>query len=323
MTVFVTGGAGFIGSHFCRLLMKRDNLRVVCIDKLTYAGNVDNIADLTDKERFRFVKADIADREAMEKVFAEEKPQLVVNLAAESHVDRSISDPGIFLHSNVAGTEVLMSCCLKHGVKRFHQASTDEVYGDMPLDCCVGFAEDAPLRPSSPYAASKAAADLLALAFCRTYGLHVTVSRSSNNFGPAQYPEKLIPLTVKCAAMGEKVPVYGKGENVRDWIFVEDNCRAIELVAFGGSSGRIYNIGGGNVLSNIELVKKILALCGRDKEGFVYVADRKGHDRKYLLDCGRMEKELGFKPAARFEQALALTVKWYLEGGRFAALRSE
>lgn len=317
MTVFVTGGAGFIGSHFCRLLMKREELRVVCIDKLTYAGSLENIADLTRSKRFRFVKADIADREAMEKVFAEESPELVVNLAAESHVDRSISDPGVFLQSNIVGTEILLSCCLKYGTKRFHQASTDEVYGDMPLSCNVGFTEDAPLRPSSPYAASKASADLLALAFCRTYGLHVTISRSSNNFGPAQYPEKLIPLAVKCAASGKKVPVYGNGKNVRDWIFVEDNCRAMELIAFGGASGQVYNVGGGNAVSNLELVKRILALCGADKDSFAFVEDRKGHDRKYLLDSGRIERELGFKPSADFEQALAQTVKCCLNGTRF------
>ena len=309
MTVFVTGGAGFIGSHFCRLLMKRDGLRVVCIDKLTYAGSLENIADLTCNDRFRFVKADIADREAMEKVFAEEKPELVANLAAESHVDRSISDPGVFLQSNVLGTEVLMSCCMKYGVKRFHQASTDEVYGDMPLSCNVGFTEGAPLRPSSPYAASKASADLLALAFFLTYGLHITVSRSSNNFGSAQYPEKLIPIAVRCIASGEKVPVYGDGKNVRDWIYVEDNCRAMELIAFGGAKGSVYNVGGGNALSNIELVQRILALCGGGKDGFVFVEDRKGHDRKYLLDCGKLERELGFKPSADFEQALARTVR--------------
>ena len=314
MTYIVTGGAGFIGSALCRFLMeKRPEIRLVCVDKLTYAGSKANIAGLCGS-RFRFVRADVADREAMERLFSEEKPKIVINLAAESHVDRSIGNPQPFLHSNVIGAEVLMECCLKYGAERFHQVSTDEVYGDVPLSCNEPFTEESPLRPSNPYAASKASADLLALAFYRTYGLNVTISRCANNFGVRQYPEKLIPVVIKCALEGKKAPVYGDGQNVRQWIFVDDHCRAIDLIAEKGTAGQVYNVGGGTSLSNLELVKKLLVQCGADENAYEFVADRKGHDRKYLISGKKLQKELGFQPEADFEKALAETVRWYLGG---------
>ena len=314
MTVFVTGGAGFIGSTLCRfLLRKHKNMRVICIDKLTYAGSRKNIQELCDSSSFKFVQADITDLKQLNSIFSEEKPDMVINLAAETHVDRSIKDPHPFLHTNITGTCVLLECCVRHSVQRFHQVSTDEVYGDMELDCCEAFTESSPLRPSSPYASSKASADLLALSFQRTYGLHVTISRCSNNFGPFQHSEKLLPVIIQCTINGSNVPIYGDGKNMRDWIYAEDHCRAIDLIATHGAPGSIYNVGGGNLMSNLELVKKVLNMCGKPEDRYSFVADRKGHDRKYMVDCSKIQRELGWKPAFDFEQALSDTVTWYME----------
>ena len=265
MTVIVTGGAGFIGSNFIfYMLGKYPGYRIVCLDKLTYAGNLSTLAPVMGDERFRFVKADICSREDVDRLFAEEKPDIVVNFAAESHVDRSIEDPGVFLNTNIIGTQTLMDACRKHGIKRYHQVSTDEVYGDLPLDRPdLFFTEETPLHTSSPYSASKAAADLLVLAYHRTYGLPVTISRCSNNYGPYHFPEKLIPLVIANALNDKPLPVYGKGENVRDWLYVEDHCRAIDLVIHNGREGEVYNIGGHNEMRNIDIVRMICKELGK------------------------------------------------------------
>lgn len=311
MNILVTGGAGFIGCNFIRCWMDRHPAdRVICVDKLTYAGRMENLGEVIKRQNFRFVRADICDREAMENLFREERPEIVVNFAAESHVDRSIADPSVFLRSNILGVSVLMDCCRGSG-SHFHQVSTDEVYGDLPLDGGRAFTEETPLRASSPYAASKASADLLVLAYHRTYGLPVTITRSSNNYGPYQYPEKLIPVVICHALRDEPIPVYGDGRNVRDWIHVDDHSRAIESVLLHGKDGEVYNVGGRTEISNIEIVRKILHILGKPESLISYVKDRPGHDRRYAMDTRKIEKELGWKVAVDFEEGLRETVRWY------------
>ena len=323
MNVIVTGGAGFIGANYIFYhLDKHPEDRVVCLDKLTYAGNLSTLGCLLNPDvrgydeskasRFCFIKTDICDREAVEKVFSEEKPDAAINFAAESHVDRSIEDPSVFLRTNIIGTSVLIDCCRRFGGIRFHQVSTDEVYGDLPLDRPdLLFTEDTPIHTSSPYSSSKASADLLCLAYHRTYGLPVTISRCSNNYGPYQFPEKLIPLMVINALSGKPLPVYGKGLNVRDWLYVEDHCRAIDLIIRHGHIGEVYNIGGHNEMRNIDIVRLIVQELGKGE--ITYVTDRKGHDLRYAIDAGKIEKELGWKPVMKFEDGIKLTISWYLE----------
>ena len=314
MTLLVTGGAGFIGSNFIYYWLDRyPGDRVVCLDSLTYAGNLSTLSPLLKKDDFAFYRVDITDAAAVKTVFDSERIDAVVNFAAESHVDRSISDPGIFLRTNILGTQVLMDACLSHGGIRFHQVSTDEVYGDLPLDRPdLFFTESTPLHTSSPYSASKASADLLALAYHRTYGLPVTVSRCSNNYGPYQFPEKLIPLMIANALSDKPLPVYGKGENVRDWLYVEDHCRAIDLILKKGRIGEVYNVGGHNEKTNLEIVRLILSLLGKPESLITYVADRKGHDRRYAIDPDKISRELGWLPGTRFDEGVRRTVDWYL-----------
>jgi len=315
MTTIVTGGAGFIGSNYIyHMLAAHPGERIVCLDKLTYAGNLSTLAAAMENPDFRFVNADICDRDAVERLFDEEKPDVVVNFAAESHVDRSIDDPGVFLRTNVMGTATLMDACRRHGVKRFHQVGTDEVYGDLPLDRPdLLFTEQTPIRASSPYSASKAGADLLALAYHRTYGLPVTVSRCSNNYGPYQFPEKLIPLMIANALADKPLPVYGEGLNVRDWLYVEDHCRAIDLIVCGGRVGEVYNIGGHNEMRNIDIVKLICRELGKPESLIAHVADRKGHDRRYAIDPTKIHGELGWLPETKFADGIRKTIRWYLD----------
>ena len=315
MTIIVTGGAGFIGSNFIfHMVSAHPGWRIVCLDKLTYAGNLSTLAPVMDKPDFRFVRADICDREAVDGLFAEEKPDIVVNFAAESHVDRSIEDPGIFLQTNILGTQVLMDACRKYGVKRFHQVSTDEVYGDLPLDRPdLLFTEETPIHTSSPYSASKASADLLVMAYHRTYGLPVTVSRCSNNYGPYQFPEKLIPLMIANALNDKPLPVYGEGLNVRDWLYVEDHCRAIDLILRSGRVGEIYNIGGHNEMRNIDIVKLICKELGKPESLITHVTDRKGHDHRYAIDPTKIHTELGWLPETKFADGIVKTIRWYLD----------
>ena len=313
MTIIVTGGAGFIGANFIFYMLDRcPEDRVVCLDKLTYAGNVDTLAPVMARDNFRFVRGDICDREGVYRLFEEECPDVVVNFAAESHVDRSIEDPGVFLQTNIMGTAVLMDACRKYGIGRFHQVSTDEVYGDLPLDRPdLFFTEETPLHTSSPYSSSKAAADLLVLAYHRTYGLPVTISRCSNNYGPYQFPEKLIPLMITNALADKPLPVYGQGLNVRDWLYVEDHCAAIDLILRRGQVGEVYNVGGHNEMRNIDIVRLICRLLGKPESLITYVEDRKGHDLRYAIDPAKIHRELGWLPETRFEEGLAKTVKWY------------
>jgi len=315
MVLLVTGGAGFIGSNFIFETMKMHPLdTIVCVDKLTYAGNMETLAPIMDKANFHFEKADIADAGAIGDIFARHKPDYVVNFAAETHVDRSIDEPSIFLLTNVVGTQVLLDASRRHGAVRFHQVSTDEVYGDLPLDRPdLLFTEDTPLHTSSPYSASKAAADLLCLAYFRTYTMPITISRCSNNYGPYQFPEKLIPLMIANAAQDKPLPVYGKGENVRDWLYVADHCRAIDLILRGGTVGEIYNIGGHNERRNIDVVKAILEFLGKPESLIDYVTDRPGHDLRYAIDPTKISKELGWLPETRFEEGLSQTIGWYMD----------
>ncbi len=315
MTVIVTGGAGFIGSNFIYYMMNNHpKYRIICVDSLTYAGNPNNLKAIANKPNFRFCRTDITDREAVYRIFEEEKPDIIVNFAAESHVDRSVSDPTVFLTTNVIGTSVLMDACRRDGIKRFHQVSTDEVYGDLPLDRPeLFFTENTPLRTSSPYSASKASADLLVMAYHRTYGLPVTISRCSNNYGPYQFPEKLIPLMTVNALENKPLPVYGNGENIRDWLYVEDHCKAIDLIISKGRAGEIYNVGGHNEMKNIDIVKTILSVLGKSDELITYVEDRKGHDLRYAVDPSKIEHELGWEPEKDFSEGIKETVKWYLD----------
>jgi len=311
--ILVTGGAGFIGSNFVYYMLRtHPNVRVVVLDALTYAGNFQTLEPLLNNPRFRFVKGDITDRAGVMRLFDEERFDAVVNFAAESHVDRSIDTPEIFLQTNVLGVQVLLNACRAHGNIRFHQVSTDEVYGDLPLDRPdLFFTEETPIRTSSPYSASKAGADLLVLAYYRTFGTPVTISRCSNNYGPYHFPEKLIPLMITNAMEGKKLPVYGEGKNVRDWLFVKDHCRAIDLILQGGRIGEVYNVGGHNERSNLEVVRAILQLLGKDDSDITFVKDRPGHDLRYAIDPTKMRTELGWKPETTFETGLRQTVQWY------------
>ena len=315
MTIIVTGGAGFIGSNFIYYMRKEHpEDRIVCIDKLTYAGNYSTLMPLENDPGFRFVKADICDREAVNALFEEEKPDIVVNFAAETHVDRSIEDPEVFLKTNILGTAVLMDACREYGITRYHQISTDEVYGDLPLDRPdLFFTEETPIHTSSPYSSAKAAADLLALSYYRTYGLPVSITRCSNNYGPYHFPEKLIPLMIINALNDKELPVYGDGLNVRDWLYVEDHCKAIDLVMRNGRVGEVYNVGGHNEMANIDIVKLILKELGKPESLITYVSDRKGHDRRYAIDPSKIHGELGWLPETRFEDGIKKTIKWYLE----------
>lgn len=315
MTILVTGGAGFIGSNFIfHMLNKYPDYRIICIDKLTYAGNLSTLESVMDNPNFRFVKADICNKKAVNNLFEEEKPDIVVNFAAESHVDRSIANPDVFLKTNILGTATLMNACLKYNVKRYHQVSTDEVYGDLPLDRPdLFFTETTPLHTSSPYSSSKASADLLVLAYHRTYGLPVTISRCSNNYGPYHFPEKLIPLMIINALADKPLPVYGKGLNVRDWLYVEDHCKAIDLIIHSGRVGEVYNIGGHNEMRNIDIVKLICKSLGKPESLITYVADRKGHDMRYAIDPAKIHAELGWLPETKFADGIQKTIKWYLD----------
>ena len=319
MNILVTGGAGFIGGNFLHIMTKKHpEDRFVCIDALTYAGNMETLEPILDLPNFRFVHADIRDKKAVEKLFEEEHFDVVINFAAESHVDRSIENPQIFLETNIVGTSVLMDACRKFGIKRYHQVSTDEVYGDLPLDRPdLLFTETTPLHTSSPYSSSKAGADLLVLAYHRTYGLPVTISRCSNNYGPYQFPEKLIPLMIQKARNGEKLPVYGDGKNVRDWLHVADHCEAIDLIVRKGKVGEVYNVGGHNERNNLEVVRTILRALGKGEDLIDHVKDRLGHDRRYAIDPTKIEKELGWKPQYNFDSGIAQTIAWNLENQKW------
>lgn len=315
MTVIVTGGAGFIGCNFIFYMLDRyPDDRVVCVDKLTYAGNLGSLSAVMRHPNFRFCKMDICDREAIYELFEEERPEIVVNFAAESHVDRSIEEPQVFLETNIMGTQVLMDACCRYDVQRFHQVSTDEVYGDLPLDRPdLFFTEETPLCASSPYSASKAGADLLVLAYHRTYGLPVTISRCSNNYGPYQFPEKLIPLMIANALADRPLPVYGTGQNVRDWLYVEDHCCAIDLIIRSGQVGEVYNIGGHNERQNIEIVSMICKELKKPESLITYVSDRKGHDLRYAIDSTKIQTKLGWHPVTTFDDGIRETITWYLE----------
>lgn len=315
MKILVTGGAGFIGSNFVHHMVKQypDDV-ILNLDLLTYAGNLENLREVEDKPNYRFVRGDIADRDFIMELFDKERPDIVVNFAAESHVDRSITDPGVFVRTNVMGTQVLLDASKEYGVKRYHQVSTDEVYGDLPLDRPdLFFHEDTPLHTSSPYSSSKASADLFVLAYYRTYGLPVTISRCSNNYGPYHFPEKLIPLIISRALADEKLPVYGKGENVRDWLHVSDHCEAIDLIIHKGKVGEVYNVGGHNEKTNLEVVKTILKALDKPESLIEFVTDRPGHDLRYAIDPTKLETELGWKPKYTFETGIQQTIEWYLE----------
>lgn len=314
-TILVTGGVGFIGNCFCKLLLaERPDWRVINVDVCTYAANPSTIKEELKNPNYRFCKTDIRDREEIYKIFEEEKPDMVVNFAAESHVDRSIADPTVFLETNIIGTSVLMDACRKYGIERYHQVSTDEVYGDLPLDQPdLFFHEDTPLHTSSPYSTSKASADLLVLAYHRTYGLPVTISRCSNNYGPYQFPEKLIPLMIDKAKRDEPLPVYGEGLNVRDWLYVEDHCRGILAVLERGRVGEVYNLGGHNERNNLYIVKRILMELGKPESLITFVADRHGHDQRYAIDPHKANVELGWDPVTTFEVGIKKTIKWYDE----------
>ena len=313
MKILVTGGAGFIGGNFIHyLLREHPEEQVVCLDALTYAGNLKTLEDVRDNPHFTFLKGDITDAQAVDRVFRDKRPDVVVNFAAESHVDRSIQDPQLFLRTNIIGTGVLLDASRKYGISRFHQISTDEVYGDLPFDRpALSFSETSPLSPSSPYSASKASADLLARSYHRTFGVPVSISRCSNNYGPYQHPEKLIPLTIRHALENHPIPIYGTGENVRDWIFVEDHCAAVDLILRQGKAGELYNIGGCQERSNLSVVKAILKILGKPESLIQFVADRPGHDRRYAINSEKLETQLGWCPAVTFEEGIRRTIAWY------------
>lgn len=315
MNMLITGGAGFIGSNFIFYMRKKHpDYHLICMDKLTYAGNLKTLSPVMEDTRFRFIRADIADREAVYGIFENEKPDVVVNFAAESHVDRSIEDPSIFLQTNVMGTQVLLDACRKYGVRRYHQVSTDEVYGDLPLDRPdLFFIEETPLHTSSPYSASKASADLLCNAYHRTYGMPITISRCSNNYGPYQFPEKLIPLMIANALADKPLPVYGEGLNVRDWLYVEDHCAAIDLILEKGEEGQVYNIGGHNEIKNIDIVKLICRALDKPESLITHVTDRKGHDMRYAIDPAYIHEKLGWLPQTMFAEGIEKTIRWYLD----------
>lgn len=314
-TVLITGGAGFIGSNFVYHMLKaHPDDKIVCVDCLTYAGNMSTLAEAMKNERFVFYKTNICDRAGIYKIFETEHPDIVVNFAAESHVDRSIETPEIFLQTNILGTQVMMDACRKYGIGRYHQVSTDEVYGDLPLDRPdLFFTENTPIRTSSPYSASKASADLLVQAYHRTFGLPVTISRCSNNYGPYHFPEKLIPLTIANCLNDKPLPVYGEGLNVRDWLYVEDHCRAIDLIIHRGREGEVYNVGGHNEMRNIDIVKLICDYLGKPYSLIKHVSDRKGHDMRYAIDPTKIHDELGWLPETKFADGIKKTIDWYLD----------
>ena len=314
-TIVVTGGAGFIGSNFVYyMLNKYPDYRIVCVDCLTYAGNIHTLREAKKNPNFRFAKINICDKPAIKKLFEEEKPDIVVNFAAESHVDRSITGPEIFVETNVRGTQVLMEVCRELNIPRYHQVSTDEVYGDLPLDRPdLFFTEKTPLHASSPYSASKAGADMLVMAYCRTFNFPATISRCSNNYGPYHFPEKLIPLMIINALHDKPLPVYGDGKNVRDWLYVEDHCRAIDLIIHNGRIGQVYNVGGHNEMANIDIVKLICKELGKSEDLIEFVEDRKGHDRRYAIDPTFIHDELGWLPETKFEDGIKKTIKWYVD----------
>lgn len=314
MKLIVTGGAGFIGGNFVHyMLQEHPGDQIICLDKLTYAGNLSTLADVMDHPNFQFVKMDICDRDSVYGLFEKEKPDVVINFAAESHVDRSIENPEIFLQTNIIGTSVLMDACRKYGIQRYHQVSTDEVYGDLPLDRPdLFFTEETPIHTSSPYSSSKAGADLLVMAYYRTYGLLVTISRCSNNYGPYHFPEKLIPLMIINALHDRPLPIYGDGLNVRDWLYVEDHCRAIDLIIRKGKVGEVYNVGGHNEMRNIDIVKLICQELGKPESLITHVTDRKGHDRRYAIDPEKIHRELGWLPETKFADGIKKTIQWYL-----------
>ena len=314
MKLIVTGGAGFIGGNFVHyMLQEHPGDQIICLDKLTYAGNLSTLADVMDHPNFQFVKMDICDRDSVYGLFEKEKPDVVINFAAESHVDRSIENPEIFLQTNIIGTSVLMDACRKYGIQRYHQVSTDEVYGDLPLDRPdLFFTEETPIHTSSPYSSSKAGADLLVMAYYRTYGLPVTISRCSNNYGPYHFPEKLIPLMIINALHDRPLPLYGDGLNVRDWLYVEDHCRAIDLIIRKGKVGEVYNVGGHNEMRNIDIVKLICQELGKPESLITHVTDRKGHDRRYAIDPEKIHRELGWLPETKFADGIKKTIQWYL-----------
>lgn len=311
--LLITGGAGFIGSHFIRYqqaLHPADTL--LCLDKLTYAGSRETLARPLE-QGLQFVQGDICDRPLVDSLMEQFRPHYVVNFAAESHVDRSIADPTPFIRTNIEGVQVLLDACRTYGVRRFHQVSTDEVYGDLPLDQpALRFSEGDPLRPSSPYSAAKGSADLLVLAASRTYGQPVTISRGSNTYGPWQYPEKLIPRMIARALADQPLPIYGTGSQVRDWIWVEDHCAAIDCILRRGKDGEVYNVGGGCERTNLAVVQAILRLLDKPERLIAFVADRPGHDLRYALDCSKLASQLGWHPSLSFEEGLAQTVQWYL-----------
>lgn len=314
MNILVTGGAGFIGSNFVyHMLNKYPNYTIICVDSLTYAGNMSTLNKAFQNLNFKFYKTDICDRPSIYKIFEETHPDIVVNFAAESHVDRSIDNPEVFLKTNILGTQVMMDACRKYGITRYHQVSTDEVYGDLPIDNPeLFFTETTPIRASSPYSASKASADLLVLAYHRTYGLPVTISRCSNNYGPYHFPEKLIPLMIVNALNNKPLPVYGQGVNIRDWLYVEDHCKAIDLIIHKGRVGEVYNIGGHNEMKNIDIVKIICKELGKPESLIVHVEDRKGHDMRYAIDPTKIYNELGWEPETKFADGIKKTIQWYL-----------
>lgn len=315
MKIIVTGGAGFIGSNFVyHMLNKYSEYEIICVDNLTYAGNLSTLQEAFKNEKFSFHKIDIADRNAVFSLFEEVRPDIVVNFAAESHVDRSIENPSIFVDTNISGTVVLMDASIKYNVKRYHQVSTDEVYGDLPLDKPeMLFTEETPLKTSSPYSSSKASADLFVHAYNRTYGLPITISRCSNNYGPNHFPEKLIPLMIINALNDKPLPVYGDGQNVRDWLYVEDHCEAIDLIIHDGKIGEVYNVGGHNEMANIDIVKLICKTLDKPESLITYVNDRKGHDRRYAIDPTKIHSELGWLPKTNFENGIQKTIQWYLD----------
>lgn len=315
MKIIVTGGAGFIGGNFVyHMLNNHPEDKIICLDALTYAGNMETLEEALKNPNFKFVKGDIADRNAVYELFETEKPDVVINFAAESHVDRSITNPELFLQTNIIGTSVLLDACRKYGIERYHQVSTDEVYGDLPLDRLdLFFTENTPLHTSSPYSASKASADLLVQAYYRTFKVPVTISRCSNNYGPYHFPEKLIPLMIANALHDKPLPVYGKGENVRDWLYVEDHCSAIDLIVRKGTVGEVYNIGGHNEKTNLEVVKTIIQELGKSEDLINYVTDRLGHDQRYAIDPTKIHSELGWEPTTKFADGIKKTISWYLD----------
>ena len=315
MNILITGAAGFIGSNFMYYMKEtHPSDKLIALDKLTYAGNLKNLKGMEDYPNYKFIKGDIADRPFIYKLFEDEKPDVVINFAAESHVDRSTVDPEAFMSANVVGVGVLLDACRIYGIKRFHQVSTDEVYGDLPLDRPdLFFTEDTPLHASSPYSACKASADLLVLSYHRTFGVPVSITRCSNNYGAYQFPEKLIPLMIANALNDKKLPVYGNGLNVRDWLYVGDHCSAIELVAFKGKVGEIYNVGGHNEKTNLEIIHTILDALGKSEDLITYVTDRPGHDRRYAIDPTKIHRDLGWEPKVMVADGLRETIKWYVE----------